>query len=148
MADEEYQSARFEPRKAAERDPNEVPPDFWIGDEYFVCQPRSLMPVGILRRLSSETWTVARTCEFIEAVLEDKDLPDDETPTQIERFRATLDRKDVIVDNELLTKIVVWVIGAVSQRPTSSPSGSTGGQKATKAGSKAKRSGPGLRSAV
>lgn len=141
---------RFEPRSAQEaRDADPDPsPEFDVGDEHFVCVSRKAMPVGALRRLSGQAWTIANCCEFIETVLEDKDSPDDVTDTQIDRFRAVLDSKDPIVDGELLKDIVVWVIEAVSDRPTKSPAGSNGGRRPTKAGSKAKPSGKASISAV
>lgn len=133
---------RFEPTASdAEEVKDEVAVTFEIGDEKFTCIPNSKIPAGALRRLSTDAWTVTHTCNFIEGILVDKDNPKDSTPTQIERFRRTLERKDVVVDGELLSDIVVWLIGAVTARPTKSPSGSAGGAKNTKTGSKAKRGG-------
>lgn len=142
MADEDARFKRFEPTVVAdEEESGEDPVTFEIGDETFTCIPSAKLPAGAIRRLSQESWTVENTCSFIEGVLADKDDPEDLTPTQIERFRETISRKDIVVDVNLLSDITVWLIGAITARPTKSPAGSTGGRGSTSNGSKAKRSG-------
>jgi hypothetical protein len=129
------------PLKTGEDDDEKPVVTFHIGDELFVCIPNDQIPAGALRRLSQSRWTVENTAAFIEGVLEDKDNPADETATQIERFRRTLERKDLVVGPELLGDIAMWLMGAITNFPTNSPSGSTDGSKATGNGSKAKRGG-------
>lgn len=117
---------------------------FDIGDDHFVCLDRRMVPAGALRKLSTtQVWTVAASCDFIEGVLEDKDSPDDETPTQIERFRRATTRKDKPVNQKLLGDIVIWLMEAITDRPTKSRSGSTAGRAKTAGTSKASSSGGG-----
>lgn len=135
-------------RFGAAPDDDVKPVTFQIADQTFTCIKVKKVPANAMRVISppDDILTVPMMFEFVEGVLEDKDDPKDKTPTQIERFHKTMARKDVIIDTAELREIVIALIGAISSRPTRSPSGSTSGRRLTKAGSKAKPSGAGLRS--
>lgn len=116
MADAERHK-RFEGQQRKE---GEEPVTFEIGDETFTCIHG--LPSMALERLSSDEWTVLNMRLFIEGVLVDED---------IERFRAILEAKDVIISTQELSDMCMWLIGAISDRPTRSPSGSRNGKATT-----------------
>lgn len=132
------------------RSPDEdiEPVSFQIADQTFKCIASRTIPAHATRAISpaDDILTVPMMLTFIEGVLDDRDNPKDDKPTQIERFRATLARKDVIIDTAELREMVIALIGAITVRPTKSPSGSTDGRRLKRAGSAAKRSGPALTS--
>jgi hypothetical protein len=138
-----------EPLRFGKSPDEEIEPvTFEVADQTFVCIKSRTVPANAMRVVSpaDDLLTVPMMFEFIESVLEDKDDPKDSEPTQVERFRRTLARKDVIVDTAELREMVISLIGAISQRPTKSPSGSTGGRRRTKPGFEGKRSGAALTS--
>lgn len=132
------------------RSPDEdiEPVRFQIADQTFRCIPSRTIPAHAMRAISpaDDILTVPMMLTFIEGVLDDRDKPKDVEPTQIDRFRATLARKDVIIDTAELREMVIALIGAITVRPSKSPSGSTDGRRLKKAGSAARRSGAALTS--
>jgi hypothetical protein len=96
------------------------PVTFGIGDEVFTCL--HAIPAHALSRLG-DVWTVGDMRHFIEGVLIDDDVV---------RFGVTLERKDIIITTAELSDIVVWLVEAISDRPTVAPSGSTNGRGGTK----------------
>ena len=114
---------KFEGQRPRE---GEDPVTFDIDDQTFTCI--HALPSLPLENLASDSWTVRNMRLFIEGVLIDDDL---------ERFRATLERKDVIVSTDQLRDMCMWLIEAISARPTNSPSGSPNGSATTGRTSKA-----------
>jgi hypothetical protein len=99
---------------------------FSIGAEQFSCVP--VLPVGILADLTTGgsrglPWVL----EFLQAVIVDADA---------ERFNVMLHDKDIIVDGEVLTEVVNWLLAEYTGRPTSPSTSSRSGRSKIGNGSK------------
>ncbi len=106
------------------------PVGFNLGDEAFVCI--HAVP-AIALRVKGGVLGTSEMIDFLESVLVDKDDPQDDTPTQIERFREVLGSKDKVFTGQQISDIVAYVAGELSKpkRPTRRPGGSRAGRRST-----------------
>ena len=104
-----------------------VPLSFDMGAETFECVPK--LPVGILADLTTGgTRGLPWILDFLRAVLA---TTDDE-----ERFEEMIRSKDVIVDGEMLSNVVDWLLEEYTGRPTTPPRNLRPGRSSTGKGSK------------